>query len=148
MTLQGPPAVSCMLHLRSASELGFSDTACDSCCETLLHMQRKQNRRSSVRASRPFYFLQFQALTFRHCSSFSCPNTFPFFNRIFASAVSAKDDTLTWYRLEGCNSSASQRILWEQAVTCSAHSKKHFKTNLAEYWGEGGGHGRSIYLPD
>ena len=31
-----------------------------------------------MRASRPFYFLQFQALTFKHCSSFSCPNTFLF----------------------------------------------------------------------
>ena len=37
-----------------------------------------QNLGSSVRASRPFYFLQFQALTFKHCSSFSCPNTFLF----------------------------------------------------------------------
>ena len=32
---------------------------------------------------------------------------------------------------KGCNSGASQKILWEQVVTCSAHSKKHFKTNLA-----------------
>ena len=48
--------------------------------------------------------------------------------------------------IKGCNSGASQKILWEQVVTCSAHSKKHFKTNLAEYWG--GMHGRSSYLPD
>ena len=41
-------------------------------------MQKNQNLGSSVRASRPFYFLQFQALTFKHCSSFSCPNTFLF----------------------------------------------------------------------
>ena len=42
---------------------------------------------------------------------------------------------------------AFQKILWKQVVTCSAHSKKHFKTNLAEYWGEGV-HGRSSYFPD
>ena len=36
--------------------------------------------------------------------------------------------------IKGCNSGASQKILWEQVVTCSAHSKEHFKTNLAEYW--------------
>ncbi len=41
-------------------------------------MQKNQNLGSSLRASRPFYFLQFQALTFKHCSSFSCPNTFLF----------------------------------------------------------------------
>ena len=40
--------------------------------------------------------------------------------------------------IRGCNSGASQKILWEQVVTCSAHSKKHFKTNLAEYRGRGG----------
>ena len=68
---------SCPL-LFSSFELGFSDTTCDSCCENLLHVQNDQNRGSSVRASRPFYFLQLQALTFKHCSSFSCPNTFPF----------------------------------------------------------------------
>ena len=49
--------------------------------------------------------------------------------------------------IKGCNSGASQKILWEQVVTCSGHSKEHFKTNLAEYWG-GGVHGRSSYLPD
>ena len=38
-------------------------------------MPKNQNLGSSVRASRPFYFLQFQALTFKH---FSCPNTFLF----------------------------------------------------------------------
>ena len=48
----------------------------------------------------------------------------------------SKDGSLT---LKGCNSGASQKILWEQVVTCSAHSKEHFKTNLAEYWGGGGG---------
>ena len=49
--------------------------------------------------------------------------------------------------IKGCNSGASQKILWEQIVTCSAHSKEHFKTNLAEYWWEGEGlHGRSSYL--
>ena len=74
VTLQGP---SCPL-LFSSFELRFSDTACDSCCEKLLHMQNNQNLGFSVRASRPFYFLQFQALTFKHCSSFSCPNTFLF----------------------------------------------------------------------
>ena len=49
--------------------------------------------------------------------------------------------------IKGCNSGASQKILWEQVVTCLGHSKEHFKTNLAEYW-EGGVHGRSSYLPD
>ena len=53
-------------------------TACDSCCENLLLMQINPNLGSSVRASRPFYFLHIQALTFKHCSSFSCPNTFLF----------------------------------------------------------------------
>ena len=46
----------------------------------------------------------------------------------------SKDGTLT---LKGCNSGASQKILWKQNVTCLAHSKKHFKTNLAENWGGG-----------
>ena len=49
--------------------------------------------------------------------------------------------------IKGCNSGASQKILWEQVVTCSGHSKEHFKTNLAEYWGREV-HGRSSYLPD
>ena len=40
--------------------------------------------------------------------------------------------------IKGRNSGASQKILWEQVVTCSAHSKEHFKTNLAEYWRRGG----------
>ncbi|WP_419635764.1 hypothetical protein, partial [Thiolapillus sp.] len=44
-------------------EWGFSDTACDSCCENVFHMQINQNLESSVRTSRPFYFLQFQALS-------------------------------------------------------------------------------------
>ena len=78
VTLLGHLALSCFRHLHFTSELGFSDTACDSCCENLLHMQNNQNLGSSVRASRPFYFLQFQALTFKHCSSFSCRNTFLF----------------------------------------------------------------------
>ena len=47
-----------------------------------------------------------------------------------------------------CNSNASQKILWKQVVTCSGHSTEHFKTNLAEYWGWGGVHGMSSYLPD
>ena len=50
--------------------------------------------------------------------------------------------------IKGCDSGASQKILWEQVVTCSGRSKEHFKTNLAEYWGGGGVHGRSSYLPD
>ena len=41
--------------------------------------------------------------------------------------------------IKGCNSGTSQKILWEQIVTCSEHSKEHFKTNLAEYWWLGGG---------
>ena len=49
--------------------------------------------------------------------------------------------------IKGCDSGASQKILWEQVVTCSGHSKEHFKTNLAEYWGREV-HGRSSYLPD
>ena len=36
--------------------------------------------------------------------------------------------------IKGCNSGASQKILWKQVVTCSAHSEEHFKTSLAEYW--------------
>ena len=40
--------------------------------------------------------------------------------------------------IKGCNSGASQKILWKQIVTCLAHSKERFKTNLAEYWGGGG----------
>ena len=36
---------------------------------------------------------------------------------------------------KGCNSGPPQKILWKQVVTCSAHSKKHFKINLVEYWG-------------
>ena len=54
--------------------------------------------------------------------------------------------------IKGCNSGAPQKVLWEQIVACSAHSKKHFKTNLAEYWGGGGftvGQvtSRTIFLP-
>ncbi|WP_419642310.1 hypothetical protein, partial [Thiolapillus sp.] len=48
---------------KSLIEWGFSDTACDSCCENVFHMQINQNLGSSVRTSRPFYFLQFQALS-------------------------------------------------------------------------------------
>ena len=44
VTLQDPPTLSCFLHLHSTSELGFSDTACDSCCENLLHMQKKKSK--------------------------------------------------------------------------------------------------------
>ena len=44
--------------------------------------------------------------------------------------------------VKGCNSDASQNILWVQVVTCLAHSRKHFKTSLADCWigerGEGG----------
>ena len=40
--------------------------------------KKNQNLGSCVRTYRPLYFLQFQALTFKHCSSFSCPNTFFF----------------------------------------------------------------------
>ena len=40
--------------------------------------------------------------------------------------------------IKGCDSDASQKILWEQVVTCSGHSEEHFKTNLAEYLGGGG----------
>ena len=42
--------------------------------------------------------------------------------------------------IKGCNSSASQQILWKQVVSCLAHDKKQFKTNLAKY-GVGGGVG-------
>ena len=48
--------------------------------------------------------------------------------------------------IKGCNSGASQKILWEQVVTCSAHFTENFKTNLAEYWGAV--HGWSSSLPD
>ena len=44
-------------------EWGFSDTACDSCCENVFDMQINQNLGSSVRTSRRFHFLQFQALS-------------------------------------------------------------------------------------
>ena len=44
-------------------------------CKKKRRKKRNQNLGSSIRASRPFYFLQFQALTFRR---FSCPNTFLF----------------------------------------------------------------------
>ena len=70
-----------------------------------------------------------------------------FLNRILAPTVGAKDGTLTLRAV----TDASQKILWEQVVTCSRHSKEHFKTNLAEYWGRGWGlgvPGRSGYLPD
>ena len=51
-------------------------------------------------------------------------------NRILAPTVGAKDGTLTLR--------AVTLVRPEQVVTCSAHSNEHFKTNLAEYWGEGG----------
>ena len=47
---------------KSLNEWGFSDTACDSCCENVLLVQINQNLGSSVRTSRP-YFLQSQALS-------------------------------------------------------------------------------------
>ena len=50
--------------------------------------------------------------------------------------------------IKGCNSNAFQKIVWKQIVTCLPHSKKHFKTNLAEYWRGVGVQGRSSYLPD
>ena len=46
------------------------------CLRQLLYVQRIKNLWPSVIASRPFYFLQFQVLTLKHCSSFSCPNIF------------------------------------------------------------------------
>ena len=68
------------------------------------------------------------------------------FSRVLASSVGVKDGTLTT-SLKGCNSGASQKISWEQLVTCSAHSKEHFTTSLAD---TGGGwvHGRSSFLSD
>ena len=39
--------------------------------------------------------------------------------------------------VKGCIFGASQKISWEQLVTCLAHSKEHCKTSLAEYWGRG-----------
>ena len=91
VTLLGHLALSCFRHLHFTSELGFSDTACDSCCENLFLMQKNQNLGSSVRASRPFYFLQFQALTFKHCSSFSCPNTFLILFDLLSSLLITED---------------------------------------------------------
>ena len=67
-----------------------------------------------------------------------------FLNHILVPTVGAKDGNLT---LRAVTLGASQKILWEQVVTCSGHSKEHFKTNLAEYWGREV-HGRSSYLPD
>ena len=52
------------------------------------------------------------------------------FNRILAPPVGAKDGALTLRIVTG----AFQKILWEQVVTCSALSKKHFETNLTQYW--------------
>ena len=40
--------------------------------------------------------------------------------------------------VKGCNSGASQKISWEQLVTCLAHCKEHSETSLAEYWGRWG----------
>ena len=50
---------SCPLLL-SLFELGFSDTACDSCCENLLHMQNNQNLGSSLELLAPFIFCSFK----------------------------------------------------------------------------------------
>ena len=44
--------------------------------------------------------------------------------------------------INGGYSGASQKILWKQVATYLAHFKKHFKTNLAEYWGWGVGGAR------
>ena len=44
--------------------------------------------------------------------------------------------------VKGCVFGTSQKISWEQLVTCLAHSKEHCKTSLAEYWGS------SRYLSD
>ena len=56
------------------------------------------------------------------------------FSRALASKVGVKDGTLTT-SLKGCNSGASQKISWEQLATCSAHSKEHFTTSLADTGG-------------
>ena len=53
-----------------------------------------------------------------------------FLNRVLAPTVGAKDGALTLRIVTG----AFQKILWEQVVTCSALSKKHFETNLTQYW--------------
>ena len=58
-----------------------------------------------------------------------------FFNRILAMPFWCER---RYPYIKGCDSSASQKILWKQVVTCLGYSKKHFKTNLAEYWGVGG----------
>ena len=60
VTLLGHLALSCFRHLHFTSELGFSDTACDSCCENLLHMQNNQNLGSSVKRLAPFIFCSFK----------------------------------------------------------------------------------------
>ena len=52
------------------------------------------------------------------------------------------------YYVKGCSSGASQKISWEQVVTCLAHSTEHSKTSLAEYHPGGWMHGRSSYLSD
>ena len=59
------------------------------------------------------------------------------FHHSLASSVSVKDGTLTSMAVTG----ASQKISWEQLVTCLAHSKEYFKTSLAAYRG-------SSYLSD
>ena len=53
-----------------------------------------------------------------------------FLNRVLAPTVGAKDGTLT---LRAVTLVHPKNILWEEVVTCLGHSKKHFKTNLAEY---------------
>ena len=49
-----------------------------------------------------------------------------FLNRILAPTVCAKDGTLTLRVVTG----AFQKILWEQVVTCSGHSKAVSYTHL------------------
>ena len=48
--------------LEVINEWGFSDTACDSCCGNVLHMQINRNFGSCLRTSRPFIFC-----SFKHC---------------------------------------------------------------------------------
>ena len=46
--------------------------------------------------------------------------------------------------VKGCNSGATKHILWEQIVTCPAHSKEHFTTSLAKYLGREMGRVRQV----
>ena len=67
VTLQGPPALSCFRHLHFTNELGFSDTACDSCCENLLLMQKKKKKKKK---SKPrILYKSFSSLLFSAVSS-------------------------------------------------------------------------------